>query len=192
MGVKPGPRRKRHGFGVPRSASAYRTASPNVRPNRYSRVPLKRRVDDRPRMNTLGGVTTREPSDLIAVAAEVLNPHRVGDRLFGDVGAALRTPPGDVFTGVSIDTGSGTGFCAEHAAIAAMVTAGQYRIAEIVAVWRDDVDRRYVVPPCGRCREFMRQIDEQNLDAKVILGPDEAKSLRELLPRHEWPNPLPD
>lgn len=89
-----------------------------------------------------------------------------------------------------IDTGSGTGFCAEHAAIAAMVTAGEFRIDRIVAVWRDDAGATYVLPPCGRCREFMRQIDPSNLDTNVVLGRDESVKLRDLLPRHEWPDPL--
>ena len=60
--------------------------------------------------------------ELIDSAQAVLNPHRVGGRLFGDVGSALVTVAGNVYTGVCINTGSGTGFCAEHAAIAAMVT----------------------------------------------------------------------
>lgn len=73
---------------------------------------------------------------LIVRAASVVHPIRVGDRLFGDVGCALRTDRGNEYLGVCIDTGSGTGFCAEHSAIAAMVTAGETRIARIVAVWR--------------------------------------------------------
>jgi cytidine deaminase len=72
-----------------------------------------------------------------------------------------------------------------------MVTAGEYRIAQIVAVWKDDAGTTYVLPPCGRCRELMRQIDPGNLDAEVVLGPDRAVRLRELLPYHEWPEPLP-
>jgi cytidine deaminase len=65
---------------------------------------------------------------LIASAEAVLNPHTVDDRLFGDVAATLVTEAGTVFSGVCIDTSSGTGFCAEHAAIAAMVTAREYKI----------------------------------------------------------------
>lgn len=134
-------------------------------------------------------VSPVSPADLIARAAGVLNPHRVDDRLFGDVGSALVTPAGDIHTGVCIDTASGTGFCAEHAAIAAMVTAGEYRIASIVAVWRSDEGVLHVVPPCGRCRELIRQVDPSNLDAQVILGPTATASLRELLPMTDWPDP---
>jgi cytidine deaminase len=128
--------------------------------------------------------------ELIRAAAAALNPHVVHGRLFGDVAAALVTADGNHHLGVCIDTGSGTGFCAEHAAVAAMVTAGEYRIARIVAVWRDETDRLYVLPPCGRCREFIRQIDDANLDTRVILGSEQAVALRELLPYHEWPRPL--
>ena len=126
--------------------------------------------------------------DLIARAASVVRPHRVGDRLFADVGSALVTPDGNIYLGVCIDTGSGTGFCAEHSAIAAMVTAGEYRIERIVAVWKDERGDVMVLPPCGRCREFIRQVDPLNLDADVILARDNVVKLRDLLPYHAWPS----
>ncbi len=75
----------------------------------------------------------------------------------------------------------------EHAAIAAMVTTREYRIAKIVAVWRDDEGVLHVIPPCGRCREFIRQIDSANLDTDVVLGRDTSARVRDLLPFNEWP-----
>ena len=129
--------------------------------------------------------------ELILRAAATLNPHRGPyDRHFGGVAACLVSASGNLYAGVSIDTGSGTGFCAEHSAIAAMVTAGEYRIETTVAVWRDEQGRLYVLPPCGRCREFIRQIDAANLDTEVILGDGRRQRLRELLPEHDWPEPL--
>ncbi len=133
---------------------------------------------------------TTSNRELIAAAQQVLNPQTVGDRLFGDVASTLVTDLGNHYSGVCIDTGSGTGFCAEHSAIAAMVTAGEYHIRRIVAVWSDDEGRLYVLPPCGRCREFIRQIDPANIDTDVVLGKDHSAALRELLPAHEWPSPL--
>lgn len=127
---------------------------------------------------------------LIADAVSVLNPHPVGRRLIGHVGCAMVTAKGDHFSGVCIDTGPGTGFCAEAAAIAAMVTAGQYEIAKIVAVWRDEDGAVYVLPPCGRCREFIRQIDAANLKTEIVIGADATVALQDLLPRHEWPEPI--
>ncbi|MBB5365340.1 hypothetical protein [Deinococcus humi] len=133
-----------------------------------------------------------QPFDrLILEAAQVLRPRWVGDRLIGDVACVLVTEAQRHFHGVCIDTGSGTGFCAEHAAIAAMVTAGQSRIQSIVAVWRkEESGELFVLPPCGRCREFIRQIDALNITTQVILGRDTAKALGELLPHWAWPEPL--
>lgn len=128
--------------------------------------------------------------ELVKEAAALLNPHRAGDRLFGDVAAVIVTPAGNRYAGVCIDTGSGTGFCAEHAAVAAMVTAGEYRVARMVAVWcSEDGASLHVLPPCGRCREFVHQIDPGNLEAQVILGRDNRVALRDLLPQTDWPEP---
>jgi len=69
--------------------------------------------------------------DLIERAAEVVRPHREQDRLFGDVGAALLAESGNLYRGVSIDTGSGTG--------------------------KDASGTLYVLPRCGRCRLFIEQ-----------------------------------
>jgi len=121
--------------------------------------------------------------ELIEKAISVIRPRRIsGDFLVGDVGCALLTDQGNMYLGVCIDASSGMGFCAEHSAIAAMVTAGEYRIQKIVAVWQGDK----VIPPCGRCREFMHQIHENNLDTEVIIARDRIVLLRELLPYHDW------
>ena len=135
-------------------------------------------------------VTSTTNLDLILSAADVLNPQAVGDRVFGNVASELIASSGTRYQGVCIDTGSGTGFCAEHSAIAAMVTAGEYRIEKIVAVWRDEENRLYVLPPCGRCREFIRQVDPTNIDTVVVLDLDRSAALRDLLPAHDWPLPL--
>jgi cytidine deaminase len=87
-----------------------------------------------------------------------------------------------VFTGVCIDTASGTGFCAEAAAIAAVVTAGELKIRRIVAVWKDDTGALYVLSPCGRCREFIHQMHRENIETEVVLARDRVVPLRDLLP----------
>jgi cytidine deaminase len=109
--------------------------------------------------------------DLTSRAAALINTRCGFGRKFGDVGCRLVGMSGTVYTGVDIDTGSGTGFCAEHAAIAAMVTAGEYRIAKVVAVWRDSSVSSTSCRP-GRCRELIRQIDAANLDTENILRPN--------------------
>jgi cytidine deaminase len=106
---------------------------------------------------------------------------RKGWETMGYVGAALITDQGNVFTGINLDLFCGIGFCAEHSAVAEMVKNGETSIKKIVAVTAEG----NVLPPCGRCREMLYQIDESNLDTEVLIGGGDRKALRELLP-HNW------
>ncbi len=129
-------------------------------------------------------IPLKHPSEkeLIREAKSVVRPRKIRHgQTVGTVGCALVTDKGNVYRGVCIDTTSGMGFCAEHTAIAAMVTNGEHVIREIVAV---DKNGR-ILPPCGRCREFMSQISVKNLDAKVLIGRNKSVKLKELLP-HPW------
>lgn len=129
--------------------------------------------------------------ELISEAVKVINPHKTEDgRLHGDVGAALLSGNGKVYVGTCIDT-PGWGICAERSAIASMITAGEYKIKKIAAVWKDGrTGKLYILPPCGGCREFMRQVDSQNLETEIILGKDAGKQLKDLLPFYQWPEPM--
>lgn len=121
-------------------------------------------------------------NELINKAKAVVKPHKVKHGFVAsDCGCALVTDKDNVYLGVSIDTCSSMGFCAEHGAIAAMITGGEYKIKKIVAVLEDGK----ILPPCGRCREFMYQIDGSNLEADVILGKSKIVKLKELLP-YPW------
>ncbi|CUO22799.1 Cytidine deaminase [Turicibacter sanguinis] len=63
--------------------------------------------------------------DLILKATEVLNPRQLSSAAeAGSVAAALLTNSGQIYTGICIETKCSMGFCAEHAAAAAMITAG--------------------------------------------------------------------
>jgi cytidine deaminase len=124
--------------------------------------------------------------ELIQKAVSVIKSRSCGEFTIGNVGAALETENGNIYCGVCIDVSSSIGFCAEHNAIGAMITAGEYRIREIVAVWKDSEGSAYILSPCGRCREFMRQIDEANLETDVILGKDKTEKLKSLLPYYNW------
>jgi len=115
-------------------------------------------------------------------AKATLNPRKLSETAeAGGVGAAILSGSGAVYTGVCIDTGSSMGFCAEHAAAAAMITAGESRVLKMVAVnW----DGR-ILPPCGRCRDFVNQLDDENGDARVLVREGLAVALRDLLP-YDW------
>lgn len=121
--------------------------------------------------------------ELIEKAQSVINPRKITHGLdVGDVGCALLTNKGNLHVGVSIDVVAGIGFCAEHSAIASMVTQGEQRISKIVAVLEDG----RILPPCGRCREFIHQLDRSNIDCtEVILGKAKVVKLRDLLP-YTW------
>ncbi len=124
-------------------------------------------------------MTLISDEELIEKAKSVVKPRKIKHGFtVGDVGCALITDKGNVYLGVCIDTASGMGFCAEHSAIGAMVTHGEHKIKKIVAVVEDGTP----IPPCGRCREFMHQIHEDNLEAEVIIGKNKPVRLKELLP----------
>lgn len=112
-------------------------------------------------------------------AKAVLNPRALSEAAeAGGVGAALLSESGTVYVGVCIDTRCSMGFCAEHAAAAAMITAGENRVLRMVAVNRNGV----ILPPCGRCREFISQLHRDNLNAQVLVTEGVVTTLRELLP----------
>jgi cytidine deaminase len=103
---------------------------------------------------------------LYSMAKKVLHPRQISKNSYaGSVAAAIESESGNVYTGVCIDTPSSMGFCAEHAAIAAMITAGENRIVKMIAVYKDGT----ILPPCGRCREFICQIHEDNHTCEVMI-----------------------
>ena len=83
-----------------------------------------------------------------------------------------------LYTGASIDLPCDIGFCAEHAAVAAMLKDKRTQIKAVVALTHDGK----VLPPCGRCRELMNQIDRRNLGAEVLIADGKSVRLRDLLP----------
>ncbi len=105
-----------------------------------------------------------------------------------EVGAAMRTRSGKVFTGVSLDAYLGRmAVCAEAVALGQAITnAGETGIEAIVAVRHpppEEANRAIaVVSPCGACRELIWDYDR---NARVIVpganGP-ETVSIGDLLP----------
>lgn len=127
-------------------------------------------------------ITTGD-QELIEAARSVLGvfPLSEPDRSAGSVAAALQTDSGAVYTGICIDVACGIGFCAEHAAVAEMLKHRETRIGTIVAV-KDSM----ILPPCGRCRELMAQVNPKNGATRIILDDDRVIRLRELLPERPY------
>jgi len=118
---------------------------------------------------------------LIALARPLVGEMPLGRAVEGaaSVAAAIRSTSGRTYTGVCVDVSCGIGFCAEHAAVAEMLKARETEVEMIVAVCSDGV-----LPPCGRCRELLVQVNPKNFDALVVLPGQRIVRLRELLPDH--------
>lgn len=122
-----------------------------------------------------------EFNELLRIAQNTLNERRLS-RLAtaGTVAAAFLTDKGNVYTGVCIDVPAGMGFCAEHAAAATMITAGESKIVKMVATGVDD--NGCGCAPCGRCREFINSIHDDNYLCEVLLEDGTVTTIGELLP----------
>ena len=124
--------------------------------------------------------------ELIVAASEAIKRRYRYD--WQEVGAALRTRDGRIYTGVSLDAYLGRmAVCAEAVALGQAVTeVGETGIETIVAVRHPDPEEPdqeiAVVSPCGGCRELIWDYDR---NARVIVpgadGPVVA-GIRELLP----------
>ena len=120
--------------------------------------------------------------ELITQALMVLTPRQLSTTAeAATVAAAILTSTGNIYTGVSIETACSMGFCAEHAAAAAMITAGESHIIKMVAINK----RGNILPPCGRCREFIAQLNDENIHANILINRQHSLTLNELLP-YDW------
>jgi cytidine deaminase len=105
------------------------------------------------------------------------------------VGAAVQGESGAVYAGCNVENASyPVGTCAEQAAIAALVAAGERRLTAILVVG----EGRTLVTPCGACRQRIREFAA--LDAPIhVAGPDGLRSsftLEDLLPCSFGPDNL--
>jgi cytidine deaminase len=108
--------------------------------------------------------------DLIAAATAAIKERYRDD--WQEVGAALRTRSGTIFTGVNLDAYLGRmAVCAEAVALGrAIVDLGDAGIDTIVAVRHPPPHEKNqaikVVSPCGACRELIFDYDR---NARVIV-----------------------
>ena len=142
----------------------------------------KKPSEQKPVMSKL----SKQDQELVDAASDAITKRYRYD--WQEVGAALRTRSGKVFTGVSLDAYLGRmAICAEAVALGQAITnAGETGIEMIVAVRHpppEEKDRAIaVVSPCGACRELIWDYDR---DARVIVpgsnGP-ESVGIGELIP----------
>jgi cytidine deaminase len=103
------------------------------------------------------------------------------------VGAALETEDGQIYTGCNVENASyGLTICAERVAVATAVAAGARRFRRIAIV----VGSEPPAPPCGACRqvlsEFAPDLDGESAGPETTL----SWSLRALLPQAFGPGHL--
>lgn len=123
--------------------------------------------------------------ELIKEAEKILGEYKLSTDEYcaGSVAAALLSNKGNLYTGINIDIACGIGFCAEHAAVASMLKHRETKIDMIVAVNSDGI-----IPPCGRCRELLFQINNENINTKIYVSDEKYMTLDELLPNRWQPN----
>ena len=97
------------------------------------------------------------------------------------VGAAIRGASGAVYAGCNVENVAypeGTG--AEAGAIAAMIAAGETRIAEVLVI----ADSPTPVPPCGGCRQKIAEFAGQEVRVTLCTtdGAARVMTVAELLP----------
>src|SRR5438045_7986437 len=124
--------------------------------------------------------------ELIAAASEAIKRRYRND--WQEVGAAVRTRDGRIYTGVNLDAYLGRmAVCAEAVALGrALTEAGETGIDTIVAVRHPEpaeADQAIaVVSPCGSCRELIWDYDR---NARVIVPGEqgvEVTTISDLLP----------
>jgi cytidine deaminase len=105
------------------------------------------------------------------------------------VGAALRTPEGEIYSGCNVENAAyPQGSCAETGAISAMARAGRRRIAEIVVIGGG----QGLCTPCGGCRQRLREFAAPDTPIHVA-GPEGVRAsftLAQLLPESFGPENL--
>ena len=125
-----------------------------------------------------------EPQELVARAIEAMG-HAYAPYSGYKVGAALLCADGKVYGGCYIENGSyGATNCAERTAFFKAVYDGERAFTAIAVCGGKDGVIADVFPPCGICRQVMREFCED--DFKVYLvgkdGVYTERTLVELLP----------
>ena len=124
----------------------------------------------------------------IAATKEAMNKAYVPYSNY-QVGALIVTKNGNTYSGCNVENASyPLGNCAEAAAIASMVLAGEKYIRMIYVMTKNDEGGI----PCGGCRQRIREFSDENTQI-IMCSPDGVQqriNLSELLPNSFGPEHL--
>jgi cytidine deaminase len=97
------------------------------------------------------------------------------------VGAAVRTDTGKVYSGCNIESSSyGLTVCAERVAIWKALSEGERHFTELAVV----ADTEVLTPPCGTCRQIIWEFARgATIVFANLKGSSETFHMSELLPR---------
>jgi cytidine deaminase len=113
--------------------------------------------------------------------AQAIRAHAYCPHSDFQVGAALRSASGQVFTGVNVENDSyGATICAERSAICAMVSAGQRKISALAVATSTGGT------PCGICLQVIREFAGADLPVSIVnttTGKVVNLTLKDLLPK---------
>ena len=125
-------------------------------------------------------MTTNTQQDALISRARAARGHAYAPDSGFLVGAALLATSGRVYTGANIECASlGGTLCAERAALAAAITAGERRFVLLAVAGGDRP-----LTPCGICRQVMMEFCDPGT-FEILLGTPEKYeiyTLKEILP----------
>lgn len=103
-----------------------------------------------------------------------------------NVGAALMTDDGKIYTGCNVENASyGATNCAERTAVFKAVSEGKLHFRAIaIAGGMEGAGPKDYVYPCGICRQVLGEFGEPDLEIYLVKSPEDYKVclLKELLP----------
>ena len=101
------------------------------------------------------------------------------------VGSALRTKDGKVYTGCNIENHGIQGICSERIAFAKALSEGEreFKSITIVGAPKGEEPKERCMP-CGYCRQFMSEYVDKDFKIVVVNKNDEVEeyTIEELLP----------
>lgn len=133
-------------------------------------------------------MTQDEMRDKLVAEAQQVRPRAYAPYSNYQVGAALLTADGEIFTGINVENASyGLTNCAERTAVFSMITHATSTAIKGIAICTQNAGS-----PCGACRQVLVEFAPHDIPV-WLCDPDgnvQTFTLYELLPAHFGPNSL--